>query len=480
MIESNKYIWILHLSDFHSKDTYGENQNLRLRANEIAEDWKKNIRKNWNAPEKPDLCLITGDIAYSGKREQFVQATKIIKIFEKKLNLHRNQIYVVPGNHDQKRNAGIVGLGKNRLRTLIRYPNQEPIIEASYKTTENAKEVKLLKEHPYFILFSNDPSKFTNWYVNDNYWNNGVTPRFQYYDEWIRSTFMDINFSDRIADCWGKQVKINGHRVLLLGINSAIASTGYKNVCSFIWLSGEQINKAFMNENGNDIVIALMHHTWEDMLREEREDSSSGKLLCKNTHVILTGHNHRFNCRPQYIEGGQAIMLTARALGDPDGRDSHGYNILRIDINKYELTMFPRRWCYREEFDNDTDWIKSDDYPITRSLQKILRQERFFGDQASFLKKEIVKETTDAKLNIDKREKEEFINSKYDELLRCINDFIEKRNEDRMKLLRLINKYRKKEKDPQLKELLGKIRIGLITGEPNPSEQMKSLLKTVN
>lgn len=462
MRNNSKYIWILHLSDFHIKSTTGENENLYLRVEILAEEWKEKIRKEYNAPEKPDLCLITGDITYSGEIEQYEQTINIIKLLENEFKLSREQIFVVPGNHDQKRNERIKELDENTLKTLEEYYSREPLIEL--KKGEKEKEVKIHKDHPYFILLEPNPADFSNYYNDDIIWNEVIAPRYLNFDHWLRTEFKHINFDDRIADCWKKQIKIKEQFVYLTGMNSAIASTGYKDKSPYVWLSGAQIKKALKKINTEDIIIAIMHHPWNCLLQEEQENEASGELLRRKAHIILTGHYHRFKYRSQDIEKRQAIILSTRALGDPEDRDNHGYNILKIDIDNHELTAIPRRWTNIGEFINDYDFIPEGEYPKVYPLPIHSYQMKY----------------NPISPNREIRSKKASNNSKYDELSRCINDFIEKGNEDRMKLLRLINKYRNKEKDPQLKDLLEMIRTGLIKKEPDPLEQMKKLLKKLN
>ena len=60
----NKLRW-LHLSDFHCCEKDIQLQKKALES--LLED----IREKYTTNEKPDLIFITGDITFSGKKEEF-------------------------------------------------------------------------------------------------------------------------------------------------------------------------------------------------------------------------------------------------------------------------------------------------------------------------------------------------------------------------------------------------------------------------
>ncbi len=89
----------LHLSDFHFQAKDDWSVRLPLRALE------RKLRELVAANLKPQLVFITGDIAYSGRAEEYEQATKFFKTLAEILELDPQHFFLVPGNHDVDRSA---------------------------------------------------------------------------------------------------------------------------------------------------------------------------------------------------------------------------------------------------------------------------------------------------------------------------------------------------------------------------------------
>ena len=99
MLVSQKSIRWIHLSDFHvGKDEHGE---LMLFTS-ILNDIKKRI----DIGLCPDMVFITGDLAFSGTKQQYENF--FLYFYMPLCNLlvsywnepGRNRIFLVPGNHD--------------------------------------------------------------------------------------------------------------------------------------------------------------------------------------------------------------------------------------------------------------------------------------------------------------------------------------------------------------------------------------------
>ena len=96
---------ILHLSDIHfGRDypKYGESGKF---------DDKDRILKELidcisRMEEKPEHIIVTGDIAWWGKKNDFDEAIIWFKSLLEKLSLNGNDITFCPGNHDVNRAYG--------------------------------------------------------------------------------------------------------------------------------------------------------------------------------------------------------------------------------------------------------------------------------------------------------------------------------------------------------------------------------------
>ena len=99
-----KTTW-LHVSDFHFQqgDPYDRDVVLKAQVDSV-----KSFRESGHVPE---LVFVTGDIAYSGKRQEYDLATDFFDNLIKAAGVDRQSLFVVPGNHDVDRDRA-VGLAR--------------------------------------------------------------------------------------------------------------------------------------------------------------------------------------------------------------------------------------------------------------------------------------------------------------------------------------------------------------------------------
>src|SRR4051794_14867048 len=98
--ESTNLRW-LHVSDFHFKsgDPYDRDVVLRALVRSVAE-FRANGRQ-------PDLIFATGDVAHGGQESEYQAATQFFDALCAAAGIHKQYLYVVPGNHDVDRALGI-------------------------------------------------------------------------------------------------------------------------------------------------------------------------------------------------------------------------------------------------------------------------------------------------------------------------------------------------------------------------------------
>jgi len=108
----------LHLSDIHfsKRSSTSYDPDLDLRRELLADAVL--------LKEKINFCsgiLVTGDVAFSGKRDEYTAAKDWLREICKKRDCSEEAIWVIPGNHDVDRDvvkkSGIIQDKHERLRT---------------------------------------------------------------------------------------------------------------------------------------------------------------------------------------------------------------------------------------------------------------------------------------------------------------------------------------------------------------------------
>ncbi len=107
----SKLVWF-HFSDLHfrARDDFD-------RARVLGALWD-DVRRQMSRGLVPDFLMITGDIAFSGKAEEYKRAEIefIIPLLEM-TGIDRERLFLVPGNHDLNR-ARISNLNAEKVLAL--------------------------------------------------------------------------------------------------------------------------------------------------------------------------------------------------------------------------------------------------------------------------------------------------------------------------------------------------------------------------
>ncbi len=107
--DGGRLVRLLHLSDIHFKAETAWN------ARPILRELTYSIGKEVAAGRKPDLVVITGDIAWSGKQAEYKMAREWLdKLWPMLGGLEKDRLLLVPGNHDVDRTKTTGGRSNNR------------------------------------------------------------------------------------------------------------------------------------------------------------------------------------------------------------------------------------------------------------------------------------------------------------------------------------------------------------------------------
>lgn len=255
----------LHLSDIHFKSKISYDATVVLRS------LIKSLPDIMNRGGKPDIIIVSGDIAHSGQPEEYVIAASFLDQILEVTGCTKNQLIVVPGNHDIDRNGGS-GLARTlqgRTEADTYFDNDKP------------------KVH-----ISNKMKNFQFWY--DNYFD-GID-KFS-----LTSTCGSI-----------RTFNTNFGSIAILPINTAafcIDDSDHGKIC----IGRRCLDKAVdeLSALKADFNIGVMHHPIDWLNPIERPNILS--LIQQNFDIILKGHLHDHHAGVVADASGSVLNLSAGA-----------------------------------------------------------------------------------------------------------------------------------------------------------------------
>ncbi|MCX5696568.1 MAG: metallophosphoesterase [Candidatus Omnitrophica bacterium] len=331
-----KIINILHLSDLH----FGAEKYTDPDIPETARDIRKNALDNLKkylvdlpAQDKPDIIVVTGDIAWAGKKEDYREAKKWFDKLLPGLGLKVSALCFVPGNHDLDRSK----VGASTIPSTWQDADKELALE----------KVSTMEDR--FAEYGAFCKKM------------GISP---------------YKVKDQTSFYYGIR-EISGLK--LLALNSAWYH--FKNepyIHGRLWLGLPQLqvmnaNKQISDQNYDTSVItlALFHHP-EKWFHGEETTSYPGRpatcgYLSMRCHLMLSGHTH---CIPDGWwdrKGGGAWQISTGASYE-DSKYRNNCLLLKIDkrdrkfscrIIEYhpESTRDDSLWQMRDLRMQDNQWV---------------------------------------------------------------------------------------------------------------------------
>lgn len=246
---STRPITWLHLSDFHFAKEGGWDRSGTLKAlHRFLDD---RVASGWS----PDFIFATGDLAWSGAKEEFDQAQVFFRDLAKSLRLSedefRSRLFVIPGNHDVDRKA-MGPLDEGMLSLLL--------------GKEGAARQELLaetfKDAPTMKLLGKRLAKYYQFTENQL----GAARRVPEERPW-RVDFREVA----------------GVEVAILQLNTACFS-GPRDAPEKLLLGRHQVDEALAEASTARLRIVLQHHPF-GFLADGREVKAGQPLLV--------------NCRPE-------------------------------------------------------------------------------------------------------------------------------------------------------------------------------------
>ena len=290
---------ILLLSDSHiSTPSSLDSENV---FDPLFEDLKKFFDKGY----LPSLIIFSGDLANTGKAEEYIEAENFLKnisnCFEKEYG--EIPILLVPGNHDVDRD--VIDDPQKKYRENLTVSIVKEMMEKNNVTWKN-----IIKRQANWLNFVKSVPKQT-WELDP------VT-----------------NLCTGIIDAGGKKIGI-------AGLNSSWASHEKKEQGA-IWIGEHQISLAHSKLKDADLQIAIAHHPI-DWLNPEDKTIIRQKVESK-FHIFCHGHEHA-----QWFTDSQRHLKCEVGACYEGIKDKNTYSWLNIDILKKDATIWLREYTNQGE-----------------------------------------------------------------------------------------------------------------------------------
>lgn len=300
---------LLHLSDIHFRDQTQWDADPVLRA--LTRHLEHEVHDQGLAP---DLVVITGDLAFSGKETEYDLARAWLGNHLWPLlhdpdgdPLERDRLLLVPGNHDVDR-ALIKPAIQRQQRDLLKTATQRAIAEL----LEDAEErERLLRRHRDYLAFharwlGRPPSENLPW--------------------------------------WQRTLDIRGQELHVAGLDTAWLAGGDSDRGKLL-LGRYQLNQCLQVPEAEhaDWRLALMHHPWDYFAEFDQHEARQAIGLHRD--LLLRGHLHA--TQSQLIAPPDpkraCVELAAGALYE---RSSHAnaYQWIELGLQPKRLRVHFRIW----------------------------------------------------------------------------------------------------------------------------------------
>jgi len=315
-----KVTW-LHLSDLHFRVTE-DNFESELIYDRLLEDLK-------HIEEHIDLVFVTGDIAYSGRIEEYERASIFFNNVLEILSLGREAIFFVPGNHDVQRSNTA-----NYVSKMLDGINSEKEV-AEILGSKELREIFLKRLNNYY--------------------------------DFVKNSAFPIEKSEL---SYTKNININGIEIAVVGLNSAWGSNSNLEKGNII-LGERQVIEAFSKIHNPQVTITLLHHPIYYFRDEDVESVES--VINNRSDFVLHGHIHRRKVITQKMPDSMVHYLVAGASYEKNSTTTNlAYNYVSADFESGIADI-----CLRKYDNISSCWVSDKAYGENGKSVFLLRQSSF-------------------------------------------------------------------------------------------------------
>ena len=326
----------VHLSDIHFTKKSGDSFDLdRDTRTQVENDLTTLLQ----AVGSPTGILVTGDVAYSGKRDEYDRATDWLSRLCDRIGCPPESVWVIPGNHDVDRATVDASKMLRDVRSRVRQTSLDQL----------DKEIEEILTDAAYSRIALTPTK-----------------------EYVRfaSRFgCEISAPNRLS--WTAVFKLDDEVELQMhGLTSTIFSDKHDNREENKLVLGSF--QAVKEQQDGVMHMALCHHP-PDWLRD---GDSVTHMLNLRVDIQMFGHKHVHRVQHiDYQNVHETVILSSGAMHPERGEQdwTPRYNVLTVHTEtedtdrKLVLRIFPRTW------DSDSmrftqDKIAEEDGSITYRL----------------------------------------------------------------------------------------------------------------
>jgi hypothetical protein len=298
-------IRLLHLSDIHFRagTAWDSDPVLRALRGFIAAQIKAGLA--------PDLVVITGDLAQTGKADEYALARTWLDALWSTLNqerpepLPRNHLLLVPGNHDLDRAR--VGPSVRRIQDgLLSERSQDAIAEL---LQDEGEREFVLKRHLDYLDF---------------------------YGAWLGEP--------QPLPWWQRTLHIHGQRLHIAGLDSAWMACGDTDRNRLL-LGRYQIHQTVLHPDseGADWRLALLHHPWDYLA--EFDCHAARQSIHLHRDLVRRGHLHEgeaFRVLPP--DPARACLELAAGSVYAGSRHPNAFQWIELDADPKRVRLLFRAW----------------------------------------------------------------------------------------------------------------------------------------
>lgn len=285
----------LHISDIHMRASDAWSQDVVLKA--MCDD----ISRRRKAGTAVDFILVTGDLAFSGKSEEYALSALFFDAISSAAGIGKEQIFCIPGNHDiQRERQKLCFLG---ARSELQNPNR---VDLTLSPEEDM--ATLLKRQ-------------------ENYRN------FQ------RSYFVRQSRTET-ADglAFVTRLEIDDIVIAIMGLDSAWLAEGGLSDHGKLLIGERQVINALALAEPLDphVVIAMAHHPFHLLQEFDRRPVQS--RIERGCHFFHCGHLHSPESRAVGVNSSGCLTLAAGASFETR-QSNNAYSVVTLDLLRGERTV---------------------------------------------------------------------------------------------------------------------------------------------